>query len=654
MKKIYSLFFALTICAMTAFAVEEATSAYNWSILSKGKFSVSSTKMVYLAKSNICYTPSTQKMEFLITPWLTVGAANANLEAGGTQKTDLFFWGADYADAPKLWSVDVDANKCGSGLKNGQSFHDGVNFTFIHYGSETEGVSDNYDWGTLYSISNQPKGTYYTMTASEWDYLIFKRANAGNLRGMAIVNGIPGLVILPDNWHTPFELSFRPFGTSQRQVYNYNQFTAEEWDMMDKAGAVFLPAAGERYMKTSSTGERKLVVEYSTYNGDGRYWTSTSANEDDTQRAMFFCCFGAGLYPDYDNLSIWKKQRNVGMAVRLAATEKINKSEATLVNKQTINLDLDANGQATWNGHTFTTPGTYYYTQLEADGHKDWLYTINVYPYTASYTVRLEYEIKDHSMPTNWPSERIAQYITPSQTNRRFVNHTISVPQGTTIRLDKKFTSDIFTYYGFSSTAGNHGTGTEVSTFELAQTDQVVTITVEPRSFRPEALCSSARYGSASYNCDNNPNMAMDEWPDIYNSDWGLAYLCTLNSNAYFYGWVPTALINQMDGDEQAALAVLKERLENSQSDTERAILQKFQQESFLIELDEVGTFIEMCSDGTTNKLSMTASMGKTAPSEGFDQIVNRQSSNRKFIKDGQLYIERNGKIYNALGAEIR
>ena len=38
----------------------------------------------------------------------------------------------------------------------------------------------------------------------------------------------------------------------------------------------------------------------------------------------------------------------------------------------------------------------------------------------------------------------------------------------------------------------------------------------------------------------------------------------------------------------------------------------------------------------------------------GLDQIVNRQSSNRKFIKDGRLIIIRDGKTYNALGTMIQ
>ena len=38
----------------------------------------------------------------------------------------------------------------------------------------------------------------------------------------------------------------------------------------------------------------------------------------------------------------------------------------------------------------------------------------------------------------------------------------------------------------------------------------------------------------------------------------------------------------------------------------------------------------------------------------GNDEIVNRKSSNRKLIIDGQLFIIRDGKTYNATGAEVR
>ena len=38
----------------------------------------------------------------------------------------------------------------------------------------------------------------------------------------------------------------------------------------------------------------------------------------------------------------------------------------------------------------------------------------------------------------------------------------------------------------------------------------------------------------------------------------------------------------------------------------------------------------------------------------GIDEISNSQSSNRKFLQDGHLFIEKNGKFYNATGAEVK
>lgn len=41
-------------------------------------------------------------------------------------------------------------------------------------------------------------------------------------------------------------------------------------------------------------------------------------------------------------------------------------------------------------------------------------------------------------------------------------------------------------------------------------------------------------------------------------------------------------------------------------------------------------------------------------PATGIEDIVNGQSSNRKFIKGGQLFIEREGKTFNAQGIEVK
>ena len=45
--------------------------------------------------------------------------------------------------------------------------------------------------------------------------------------------------------------------------------------------------------------------------------------------------------------------------------------------------------------------------------------------------------------------------------------------------------------------------------------------------------------------------------------------------------------------------------------------------------------------------------IGKPKSTTGIDQIVNRKSSNRKFIKDGQVLIIKNGRIYNTIGQPV-
>jgi hypothetical protein len=76
------------------------------------------------------------------------------------------------------------------------------------------------------------------------------------------VNGVNGLVILPDEWISPSQHVFTP------GFHNYggvNVYTAEEWLTMQEAGAIFLPAEG------LFNGENLYAAREW-----GCYWTSTA------------------------------------------------------------------------------------------------------------------------------------------------------------------------------------------------------------------------------------------------------------------------------------------------------------------------------------------------------------------------------------------
>ncbi len=76
----------------------------------------------------------------------------------------------------------------------------------------------------------------------EWNYLLEQRPDALDKRGCASVGGIMGWVILPDYWSAPDGVA--PFVGQYKVKYIQdlpNNYTFEEWEKMESAGAVFLP-----------------------------------------------------------------------------------------------------------------------------------------------------------------------------------------------------------------------------------------------------------------------------------------------------------------------------------------------------------------------------------------------------------------------------
>ena len=139
------------------------------------------------------------------------------------------------------------------------------------------------------------------MTYAEWCYVVFNRPNAGYLRGVAQVNGVNGLVFLPDNWTCPAGVTFKS-GYHNDYIYAagyyaaHQTFTAAEWSKLEAAGAVFLPAAGSR------DGSTVRSVQ-----GGGYYWSAT-------ERGSYF----AGCHYFYSGeASMYDYNCTYGLSVRL-------------------------------------------------------------------------------------------------------------------------------------------------------------------------------------------------------------------------------------------------------------------------------------------------------------------------------------------------
>lgn len=163
------------------------------------------------------------------------------------------------------------------------------------------GNDSDYQWSTDFNstlINNNETG-WRTLSEDEWNYLFHLRTDAENKYGAATVCGIYGTLVLPDAWTMPSGLSF----TSGMIAWNQNNYDATAWSAMEANGALFMPAAGDRF-GTEVYG----VQEY------GNAWSSTPADPSANNRERaFYLAFQAfefcvGGYPDY---------RTDGNAVRL-------------------------------------------------------------------------------------------------------------------------------------------------------------------------------------------------------------------------------------------------------------------------------------------------------------------------------------------------
>lgn len=260
-----------------------------------GKFSVAAGVQVRFAQGNLQFNPSqgthatvdgtaSGTWRFAEQQYESYQDENVNIvNASYNGWLDLFGWGTSGYNGCSPLTYLPDAT----------------------YGDGNLDIAGTYyDWGVYNAISNggNQVGLWRTLTESEWEYLTLNRANAADLWSLARVNNIDGLLILPDDWSLPSGLSFSP----QQQYPSHNAYTLEQWQQMENAGAVFLPAEGYRSYNTS-TSQVTIKTNYKRY--------STSSCASATQRyTIVILPFTATPAKN------WKRDKNEGWAVRLART----------------------------------------------------------------------------------------------------------------------------------------------------------------------------------------------------------------------------------------------------------------------------------------------------------------------------------------------
>jgi hypothetical protein len=249
-----------------------------------GTFSISDSKQVTFSKGNLQYTQSTNTWSFASSQYEVIGTNNVT---GGSVSSDPTYGdskeGTALADKVDLFGWSTSSTNFG--VSTFTDYDD-------YYGSFV-------DWGTN-KIGNDAPHTWRTLTYNEWEYLLNTRPNESSLKGVAQVNGVNGLILLPDNWTCPSGVSFKSgFHSSSGVGYYaaYQIFTAAEWSKLEAAGAVFLPASGCRL------GSYVNFVLYYGY-----YWSATE----------YYSCYANFLFFDSDGAYMcYNGNRNCGFSVRL-------------------------------------------------------------------------------------------------------------------------------------------------------------------------------------------------------------------------------------------------------------------------------------------------------------------------------------------------
>ena len=269
-------------------------------------FSIDPTHQIEFSRGNLQYKASENKWRFAENQYDYVGTyytahyfsgyynrrTNYDAPVGNVYEGGIKCNNTDYY-------TDLMSTDCWIDLF-GWNTWDKPTLVSLHREDYASTQAEFVDWGhntihdTKAGISYAPD-TWRTLKKSEWEYVVWGRPNAEQLCGLASIDGMPygnvkGLILLPNEFVLPdgltfhcitdpdnsFQMSYNglptspaysgtmeyPNATSDRPaadiflaklaenlehekfMYNQNRYTLEQWEKLEAAGAVFLPAAG--------------------------------------------------------------------------------------------------------------------------------------------------------------------------------------------------------------------------------------------------------------------------------------------------------------------------------------------------------------------------------------------------------------------------
>jgi len=268
------------------------THAYEISVVksnvSDGKFSLNGSKRVIFAKGNVQYIA-----DGVDTPYWKFADHQYDLLNNTSEQK--------YDDA----NINRDRFGWGTGANpNNVSPRNADYATYVDWGANFPN-DEGYEW-------HAPK-------CIEWEYVMFTRNatklndvyNARYARASIAITQyerVNGLILFPDVYNhpegvkLPVKSSINYTTDNNGGDYSNNIYTTAEWAEMEAAGAVFLPAGGQRIVKGGNLG-------FYDVNTEGHYWSQCDLGDPDHACNIYYTTYRPYIYD--------KNDKYKGFSVRL-------------------------------------------------------------------------------------------------------------------------------------------------------------------------------------------------------------------------------------------------------------------------------------------------------------------------------------------------
>lgn len=256
-----------------------------------GKFTINSNgDQVYFSQGNLQYIGSaaTPYWKFAENQWDYFGTSTGQNSSNSNVDRDLFGWGTSGYNHGAIcyqpWSISRTTSDYYAYGNSAYNLYDQTGMADWGYNSISNGGNKIHQWRTL--------------SSEEWNYLLSTRNTASGIRfAKGTVNGVCGVILLPDDWNSSY---YTLNSTNNTTVHcSKNTITSSDWTSnLESHGAVFLPTAGQRTATTLSH-----VSDYGQYG-------SSSCNMAESAYAFSFST-STRWYVNSTNM------RYVGVSVRL-------------------------------------------------------------------------------------------------------------------------------------------------------------------------------------------------------------------------------------------------------------------------------------------------------------------------------------------------